>query len=75
MKVNDIVDVYNQTPSGKSFMEGKAKLLEKVKEHSHTGWEYWRVQFLEDGLAAYRWVEKPADKNKEALDSFFAKNI
>lgn len=74
MQVGDVVDIYNQTPSGKEVLEGKAKL----RRHWSTeqSMEYWEVQFVSDGFVADRWIKKTAHhKNKEALDSFFAKNI
>lgn len=74
MQVGDIKDIYNHTPSGKPVLEGKAKL----RKHwlTEQDMEYWEVQFVTDGFVADRWIKRNTpDKNKEALDGFFAKNI
>ena len=61
LKLNegDIVEVYNFTPSGTEFMEGKAKLIEYHR--SDFGGEYWDVEFLtEPGETFTRWIDRPA---------------
>lgn len=80
MRIGDIVKVYNQTPSGKTILEGEAKLQARwagSNDSSDGKHEYWEVKFLSDGSVVDRWIKKATtpDKNKEALDSFFAKNI
>ena len=60
LKLNegDIVEVYNFTPSGKKFMEGKAKLVEF--NYSSDGRENWEVEFVKEPGEAYsRWVDWP----------------
>lgn len=77
MKKGDIVMVY-QDPLTQNKPEGKAKLLhlwDNRDFYKGTRFEVWEVQFQdEDGRKCER-VIKSLDKNKEALDSFFAKNI
>ena len=79
MQVNDVKDIYNHTANGKPILEGKAKLRTKLADARDSvdgKHEYWEVVFVDDGHVADRWIERTADdKNKEALDSFFAKNI
>lgn len=79
MRIGDTVTIY-EDPYTELKPEGKAKLVKCLDNRywvDDTRYEIWTVKFLSDGYVCERTIRnKPApDKNKEALDSFFAKNI
>jgi len=47
MKSRDIVEIENQSIGGKSFVEGKAKLIKPIEGKNIAGYEYWQVEFID----------------------------
>ena len=47
MQTNDTVYIWNMTPDGKHFVEGKATLIERVPTPAYDiGFERWQVEFV-----------------------------
>lgn len=56
MKRGDIVEIHNSTMAGELCVEGRAKLIRKLKNGRRR--EYWVVRFVGDPCTCPRWVEK-----------------
>lgn len=77
MKIGDTVTIF-QDPYTELKPEGKAKLVKCLDDRywvDDTKYEIWTVKFNSDGYVTERTIKSAQSKNKEALDSFFAKNI
>jgi len=59
MEVGDIVEIKNASLSGKEVIEGKAKLLKKLRVNFPTlGWDLWQVRFSRDKTVYERSIER-----------------
>lgn len=63
LRRGQIVQVF-EDPSTEKRFEAEAKLISKSKTRYAGGLEYWRVEFLDDGFRAMRWL-KSEGKNTE----------
>jgi len=55
LKIGDIIQIY-ENPLSETNPEGRARLLELLIDDQSM--QYWRVEFVEDGEQANRWIRK-----------------
>lgn len=59
-KKGDVVMIY-EDPLTKEKKEGEARLIKQIKFREQDCSEFWKVEFLDDGLVTHRWLASGKD--------------